>query len=178
MHDGYAEIRHGGALVIDLSKLTRCGPNQRRLIACRQPENISQRKGTGIGPIGVPVFRRGPVARGTLLHTDVLLPMRHLGLTSVFRHHRVSVSEIIFSDTDNLFLCQVTPDDARHLAKRSRVDAATLQMLDDACAHTTVCSSARPQGNPISSLWSRLDSIEVTVKSSLLTRAYCTSYES
>ena len=60
-HDGYAEIRHGGALVIDLSKLTRCARTSVVCIACRQPErHLRRRKGRGIGPVGRACFSTRP----------------------------------------------------------------------------------------------------------------------
>ena len=128
-HDGYAEIRHGGALVIDLSKLTRCARTSvvASLVGSLRDISAGERAAES-DRLACLFFDEAQLLVGRYFITDVLLPMRHLGLTSFFVTTRaIGLGDHLQHDADNLFLCQVTSDDARHLAKRSRVDAATLQ---------------------------------------------------
>ena len=129
LHDGYAEIRHGGALLIDLSKLTRWAQTSVVSSLVGSLSDISAgERAPETDQLACLFFDEAQSLVGPSFITDVLLPMRHLGLTSFFVTTRViGLGDHLQHDADNLFLCQVTSDEARHLAKRSRVDAATLQ---------------------------------------------------
>jgi hypothetical protein len=129
--DGYAQIRHGGALVIDLSKLPRCARSSVVSSLVASLREISAGAGameTEPSPCLFFDDAQALVARHFI--ADVLLPMGHLGLTSFFVTTMVtSLGDHLQHQADNLFLCQLTSDDVRHLAKRSRVDVATLQSV-------------------------------------------------
>jgi hypothetical protein len=129
LHDGFAEIRHGGALVIDLSRLTRCALTS---VVSSLVGSLGDLSVSGQSPESdrwaCLFFDEAQSLLGRDFITDVLRPMQPLGLTSFFVTTQVTGrGDHLQHDVDNLFLCQVTSDEARRLAKRSRVDAATLE---------------------------------------------------
>lgn len=129
--DGYAQIRHGGALVIDLSKLPGWARTSivSSLVGSLREISAGERA-TETDPLPCMFFDEAQSLVARHFITDVLLPMSHLGLTSFFVTTMVtSLEDHLQHEADNLFLCQLTSDDVRHLAKRSRVDAATLRSV-------------------------------------------------
>jgi hypothetical protein len=129
--DAYAEIRHGGALVIDLSKLPRCARTSvvSSLVGSLR-ETSAGGRATKTDPLPCIFFDEAQSLVARHFITDVLLPMSHLGLTSFFVTTMVtSLGDHLKHEADNLFLCQLTSDDVRHLATRSRVDVATLRSI-------------------------------------------------
>jgi hypothetical protein len=129
--DGYAQIRHGGTLVIDLSKLPTCARTSVVSSLVSSLREVSAGEGgMETAPLPCMFFDEAQALVARHFITDVLLPMSHLGLTSFFVTTMVTnLEDHLQHEADNLFLCQLTPDDVRHLAKRSRVDAATLQSV-------------------------------------------------
>gem|GEM_PF-359412 len=129
--DAYAQIRHGGALVIDLSKLHRCARTSVVSSLVGSLREISTGgRATKTDPLPCIFFDEAQSLVARHFITDVLLPMSHLGLTSFFVTTMVtSLGDHFQHEADNLFLCQLMSDDVRHLAKRSRVDVATLRSI-------------------------------------------------
>jgi hypothetical protein len=129
--DSYGEIRQGGALVIDLSRLPRWARTSVVMALVGSLPEISEAETTTpTNAFPCLFFDDGPSLVARHFITDVLLPMSHLGLTSFFVTTMVpSLGDFYQHEADNLFLCQLTSADARHLAKRSRLDAATLRSL-------------------------------------------------
>jgi hypothetical protein len=129
--DGYARIRHGGALVIDLSRLPR---GTRRGIVLSIVGILRELSVDDMGMEAAPspcLFfddAQSLVARHFI--SDVRIHASHLGLTSFFVTTMVtSLVDHLQDEVDNLFLCQLASDDVRQLAKRSRVDTATLRSV-------------------------------------------------
>jgi Helicase HerA, central domain len=163
--DGYAQIRHGGALVIDLSKLPTCA---RTSVVSSLVGNLREvstgERGMETAPLPCMFFDEAQALVARHFITDVLLPMSHLGLTSFFVTTMVTnLGDHLQHEADNLFLCQLTPDDVRHLAKRSRVDAATLQSVGRRLrTHHSLLVGRATGGYPIIFAMEPLDSTEVT----------------
>jgi hypothetical protein len=163
--DAYAQIRHGGALVIDLSKLPRCA---RTSVVSSLVGSLREISSGGRTPETDPlpcIFfdeAQSLVARHFI--TDVLLPMSHLGVTSFFVTTMVtSLGDHFQHEADNLFLCQLTSDDVRHLAKRSRVDVATLRSIGRRLrTHHSLLVGRATGGYPIIFAVEPLDRAEMT----------------
>jgi hypothetical protein len=129
--DGYVQIGHGGALVIDLSKLPRCArPSVVSSLVGILSEIAAGEGATETGPLPCMFFDDAQSLVARHLIADSLIPANHLGLTSFFITTMVSsLADHLQPEADNLFLCQLASDDVRHLAKRSRVDTATLRSV-------------------------------------------------
>jgi hypothetical protein len=162
--DGYAQIRHGGALVIDLTKLPRCARASVVSSLVGSLREISTGEGATEMDLLPCIFfdeAQSLVARHFI--NDVLLPMSHLGLTGFFVTTTVtSLGDQFPPEADNLFLCQLTSDDVRHLAKRSRVDVATLRSIGRRLrTHHSLLVGRATGEYPIIFAMEPLDSIEV-----------------
>lgn len=162
--DGYAQIRHGGALVIDLTKLPRCARSSVVSSLVGSLREISAGEGATETDLLPCIFfdeAQSLVARHFI--TDVLLPMSHHGLTSFFVTTTVtSLGDHFPPEADNLFLCQLPSDDVRHLAKRSRVDVATLRSIGRRLrTHHSLLVGRATGEYPIIFAMEPLDSIEV-----------------
>jgi uncharacterized protein len=130
--DGLAQIRRGGALVIDLSRLPRrAHPGIVFSLAGILREIAEGDRATGSNHAlflffddAQPLVSRHFIAEG-------LIPARPLGLTSFFVTTMVSgLAHHLLYRVDNLFLRQMMSDhDIRHLAKSGFVDADTLRAL-------------------------------------------------
>jgi hypothetical protein len=162
--DGYATVRHGGALLIDLSRLPRCARASVVSSLVSSLREISAGEGASeIDQLPCLFFDEAQSLVAGHFITDVLLPMSHLGLTSFFVTAMVtSLADQLQHEADNLFLCQLTSDDARHLAKRSRVDAATLQSVGRRLrTHHSLLVGRATGGYPIIFAMEPLNSLEV-----------------
>jgi Helicase HerA, central domain len=166
--DGYAQIRHGGALVIDLSKLPGWARTSivSSLVGSLREISAGERA-TETDPLPCMFFDEAQSLVARHFITDVLLPMSHLGLTSFFVTTMVtSLEDHLQHEADNLFLCQLTSDDVRHLAKRSRVDAATLRSVGRRLrTHHSLLVGRATGGYPIIFAMEPLGSIEVAGES-------------
>lgn len=166
--DGYAQIRHGGALVIDLSKLPGWARTSivSSLVGSLREISTGERA-TETDPLPCMFFDEAQSLVARHFITDVLLPMSHLGLTSFFVTTMVtSLEDHLQHEADNLFLCQLTSDDVRHLAKRSRVDAATLRSVGRRLrTHHSLLVGRATGGYPIIFAMEPLGSIEVAGES-------------
>jgi hypothetical protein len=163
--DAYAQIRHGGALVIDLSKLPRCARTSVVSSLVGSLREISAGgRATKTDPLPCIFFDEAQSLVARHFITDVLLPMSHLGLTSFFVTTMVtSLGDHFQHEADNLFLCQLTSDDVRHLAKRSRVDVATLRSIGRRLrTHHSLLVGRATRGYPIIFAVEPLDRAEMT----------------
>jgi hypothetical protein len=163
--DGYAQIRHGGALVIDLSKLPRCA--RTGVVASLVGilgEIVAGETVTETAPSSCMFFddAQSLVARHFI--ADVLTPMTHLGLTSFLVTTMVTgLAHHLPHEMDNLFLCQLASDDVRHLAKHSRIDAATLRGVGRRLrTHHSLLVGRATEGYPIIFAVEPLDGGEMT----------------
>src|SRR6266850_391379 len=166
--DAYAQIRHGGAMVIDLSKLPRCARTSVVSSLVGSLREISAGgRATKTDPLPCIFFDEAQSLVARHFITDILLPMSHLGLTSFFVTTMVtSLEDHLQHEADNLFLCQLTSDDVRHLAKRSRVDAATLRSVGRRLrTHHSLLVGRATGGYPIIFAMEPLGSIEVAGES-------------
>ena len=158
-----AEIRQGGALVIDLSKLPRWARTSvvSSLVGSLR-ECSSGERATATDRLPCMFFDEAQLLLTRHFISDVLLPMSHLGLTSFFVTTMVtSLGDYLQHEADNLFLCQLTSDDARHLAKRSRVDVATLRSVGRRLrTHHSLLVGRATGGYPIIFAMEPLGSIE------------------
>jgi hypothetical protein len=172
--DGYAQIGHGGALVIDLSKLPRrirtgiVGSlvGLLRDIAARDSATQSNHPPFMFFDDAQALVPRHFIA-------DVLLPARPLGLTSFFITRTVAH----FEDTlpygvDNLFLQQVASDDElRLLARAGLVDADTLRGIGRRLRPDHCLLMGKATGDyPIIFAVKPRDGIELTSESSAFSR--------
>jgi hypothetical protein len=162
--EGYAQIRHGGALIIDLSKL----PTWARTCVVSSLVGSLREVSTGEqGVAAVPApcmfFDEAQVLMTRHFITDSLLPLSHLGLISFFVTTMVAnLTDQLQHQVDNLFLCQLSPDDVRHLAKRSDIDAATLQSVGRRLrTHHSLLVGRATGGYPIIFAMEPLDSAAV-----------------
>jgi uncharacterized protein DUF87 len=163
--DAYAQIRHGGALVLDLSKLPRCARTSVVSSLVGSLREISAGgRATKTDPLPCIFFDEAQSLVSRHFITDVLLPMSHLGLTSFFVTTMVtSLGDHFQHEADNLFLCQLTSDDVRHLAKRSRVDVATLRSIGRRLrTHHSLLVGRATGGYPIIFAVEPLDRAEMT----------------
>jgi hypothetical protein len=130
--DGLAQIRDGGALIIDLSRLAnRARPGLVHAVA-----NVIGTMGVGEGalpPKGVPcVFfdDAQPLVNRRLL-ADAIVPMQQSGVTSFFVTEMASgLDDTLLRQTDHLFIRQLATDaEASHLARSGLVDPETLRTV-------------------------------------------------
>jgi hypothetical protein len=163
--NGYAQIRHGGALVIDLSRLPRCA---RTGVVSSLVGILKELSGgemaTEIDPLPCMFFDDAESLVGRQFIADGLIPVTHLDLMSFVVTTMVSrLADHLQHEADNLFLCQLASDDVRHLAKRSRVDTATLRSIGQRLrTHHSLLVGRATGGYPIIFAVEPLDSVEMT----------------
>jgi hypothetical protein len=128
--DGLAQIRHGGALVIDLSRLPRRAQPAIVFSLVGILKEIAERDSATESNHSLSMFfddARPLIARRFI--AEGLIPARPLGLTSFFVTTMVSsLGDNLLYAVDNLFLRHMVSDhDVRHLAKSGLVDTDTLR---------------------------------------------------
>jgi hypothetical protein len=126
--DGYAQIRHGGALVIDLSKLPRGAGIVSTLLSLLR--EVAERDIAT--ELNHPLFLFFDDAQSLArrhFNAGTLLPARPLALASFCVTTMVSgLGDDLLREADNLFVFRMTvEDDIRYLARHGVVDAATLR---------------------------------------------------
>jgi hypothetical protein len=128
--DGLAQIRHGGALVIDLSKLPRRAQPAIVVSLVGILKEIAERDSATESNHSLSMFfdDAQPLV-GRQFIADGLLPARLPGLTSFFVTTMVSrLGDNLLYGVDNLFLRHmISDDDVRHIAKSGLVDMDTLR---------------------------------------------------
>jgi len=162
--DGYVQIGHGGALVIDLSKLPRCArANVVSSLVGILSEISAGERATETAPSPCMFFDDAQSLVAHHFIADGLIPMSRLGLTSFFITTMVTnLADHLQPEADNLFLCQLASDDVRHLAKRSRVDMATLRSVGRRLrTHHSLLIGRASGGYPIIFAVEPLDSGEI-----------------
>jgi hypothetical protein len=125
----YDKVRHGGALVIDISSLTnlsRQGFVQAIIDIIR--EICEHEIGQGSGRFPFVFFEEAHlyISRNTIGY--VVTRSRHLGITCFFVTNMVSgLDETVLRQVDNLFLLHLPfDDDVRHIGKSAIVDQETM----------------------------------------------------
>jgi hypothetical protein len=130
--DGLAQIRDGGALIIDLSRLA----NRARAGLVHAVANVMGTIGAGESapPLnGAPCmfFDDAQLLVNRRLIADVIIPLQQNGLTSFFVTEMVSgLDDTLLRQTDHLFIRQLASDaEAFHLARSGLVDPETLRTV-------------------------------------------------
>jgi hypothetical protein len=125
----YDKIRHGGALVIDISSLTnlsRHGFVQAIIDILREICEREIQQGTGRFPFVFFEEAHLYISRNTIGY--IVTRSRHLGLTCFFVTNMVGgLDETVLRQVDNLFLLYLPfDDDVRHISKSAIVDQETM----------------------------------------------------
>ncbi len=129
VHEHYALIRNGGALVIDiadLSNLAKVGFVQAIIEMIKEICEAETAQGTGRYPFVFFEEAHLYVQKASIDY--IVTRARHLGLTSFFVTNMVTgLDEVVLRQADNLFLLSLPyEDDVRHVAKSAIVDQETL----------------------------------------------------
>ncbi|HEX9870741.1 MAG TPA: hypothetical protein VGC99_19525 [Candidatus Tectomicrobia bacterium] len=130
--DGYAQIRRGGALLIDVSRLPRrLRPGIVSVLVSVLTEITRQAMAVASNHAPVMFFDDARVLCAHHSIADVLKPARSLGCTSFFVTTVVAgLEDALLHEADNLFLRRMTSDDeVRYLANRALVDVDSLHGL-------------------------------------------------
>ena len=125
----YDKIRHGGALVIDISSLTnlsRQGFVQAIIDILREICEREIQRGTGRFPFVFFEEAHLYISRNTIGY--IVTRSRHLGMTCFFVTNMVGgLDETVLRQIDNLFLLHLPfDDDVRHISKSAIVDQETM----------------------------------------------------
>jgi hypothetical protein len=125
----YSWVREGGALVIDLSRLSnlaRTGLVQALLELVKDVCQAEIEAGTHRFPFVFFEEAHLYVSRASIDY--IVTRARHLGITSFFVTNMISgLDEAVLRQADNLFLLRLPfEDDARHVAKTAATDYETL----------------------------------------------------
>ena len=125
----YDKIRHGGALVIDISSLTnlsRQGFVQAIIDIIREICERELQRGTGRFPFVFFEEAHLYISHNTIGY--IVTRSRHLGITCFFVTNMVSgLDETVLRQVDNLFLLYLPfDDDVRHISKSAMVDQETM----------------------------------------------------
>jgi hypothetical protein len=172
--EGYAQLRHGGTLVIDLSRVPRRARTSivRSLVGILRA--IAERDSATESNHSLFMFfddAQALVPRHFI--ADVLLPARPLGLTSFFVTTMVArLEDNLLYEADNLFLQQVASDDDIHLLARcGLVDADTLRGIGQRLRnHQSLLMGKATGGYPIIFGVKGLDGVELTSERSAFSR--------
>jgi hypothetical protein len=130
--DGLAQIRAGGALIIDLSRLA----NRARAGLVHAVANVMC--GMGAGESDLPLngspcvfFDDAHLLVNRRLMADAIVPMQLSGFTGFFVTEMVSgLDDTLLRQTDHLFIRQLASDaEASHLARSGLVDPETLRTV-------------------------------------------------
>jgi hypothetical protein len=163
--DGYALIRHGGALVIDLSRLPRGARTGvvSSLIGILR-ELCGGEMATDTDQLPCMFFDDAVSLMSRQFIVDRLLPVSHPDLMSFVVTTMVSrLADHLQHKADNLFLCRLASDDIRHLAKCHRIDAATLRSIGQRLrTHHSLLVGRATGGYPIIFAAEPFDNVEVT----------------
>jgi hypothetical protein len=130
--DGYAQIRHGGALVIDVSRLPRRVRTGIVSSLVGVLRDITQRDiATESSHAPVIFFDDARALFARHFIADVLISARSRGFTSFFVTTGVTgLEDYLLREADNLFLRHMTSDnDVRYLANRGLVDVDSVRGL-------------------------------------------------
>jgi hypothetical protein len=164
--DGYAQIRQGGALVIDLSRLPRRARTGIVSSLVGILRDIAERDiATESNHSPFIFFDDAQLLVARDFISDVLIPARPLGLTSFFVTTMVSgLEDNLLHEADNLFLLQMaSDDDVHHLAMRGLVDADTLRGVGRRLRkHHSLLVGKATRGYPIIFAVNPLDGVEMT----------------
>jgi hypothetical protein len=125
----YDKVRHGGALVIDISSLTnlsRQGFVQAIIDILREICEREVQRSTGRFPFVFFEEAHLYISRNTIGY--IVTRSRHLGLTCFFVTNMVSgLDETVLRQVDNLFLLNLPfDDDVRHIGKSAIIDQETM----------------------------------------------------
>ncbi|MBM3223600.1 MAG: DUF87 domain-containing protein [Candidatus Tectomicrobia bacterium] len=125
----YDKIRHGGALVIDISGLTnlsRQGFVQAIIDIIREVCETELQRGTGRFPFVFFEEAHLYINHNTIGY--IVTRSRHLGITCFFVTNMVGgLDETVLRQVDNLFLLYLPfDDDVRHISKSAMVDQETM----------------------------------------------------
>ena len=125
----YDKIRHGGALVIDISSLTnlsRQGFVQAIIDILREICEAEIRRATGHFPFVFFEEAHLYINRNTIGY--IVTRSRHLGITCFFVTNMVNgLDETVLRQVDNLFLLNLPfDDDVRHIGKSAIIDQETM----------------------------------------------------
>lgn len=172
--DGYAQIRHGGALVIDLSRLPRRARTSIVSSIVGVLRDIAERDiATESSHSPVMFFDDARALFPRHFIADVLIPARPLGLTSFFvTTIATRLEDYLLHEADNLFLREMASDDVYHLAKSGLVDVDSLRGIVRCLqeSHSLVIGRAT-WGYPIIFAVNPQGSIEPTAEESAFTGA-------
>jgi hypothetical protein len=125
----YDKIRHGGALVIDISSLTnlsRQGFVQAIIDIIREICEAEIQRNTGHFPFVFFEEAHLYINRNTIGY--IVTRSRHLGITCFFVTNMVNgLDETVLRQVDNLFLLNLPfDDDVRHIGKSAIIDQETM----------------------------------------------------
>jgi len=151
--EAYAQIRHGGALLIDVSRLPRSlRPGIVSALVSVLTEII--RRAMAVASHHAPVMffddARALCARQSIV--DVLRPARSLGCPSFFVTTMVAgLDDHLLHEADNLFLRRMASDtDVRYLANHALVDVGSLRgLVRRLQAHHGLVIGKATEGYPI-----------------------------
>jgi hypothetical protein len=163
--NGYAQIRHGGALVIDLSRLPRyAGTGVVSSLMSTLREFSGGEMATETDLLPCLFFDDAESLGAHQFIADGFVAVSHPDLMSFFVTTTVGrLADHLQHEVDNLFLCQLASNDVRHLAKRSRVDAATLRSVGRRLrTHHSLLVGRATGGYPTIFAVEPLDSLEMT----------------
>ena len=151
--DGYAQIRDGGALIIDLSRLAnRARPGLIHALVNILSAICEQEIAT---PSNDPPFMFFDDAQSLInrrLLADVIAPARQLGLTCFLVSEMIAgLDDSLIRQAHNLFVRRLaSADEARHLARSRLVDPETLHALAQRlAAHHSMLIGDATGGYPI-----------------------------
>jgi len=125
----YDRIRHGGALVVDISSLTnlsRQGFVQAIIDIIREICEHELQRGTGRFPFVFFEEAHLYISHNTIGY--IVTRSRHLGLTCFFVTNMIGgLDETVLRQVDNLFLLYLPfDDDVRHISKSAMTDQETM----------------------------------------------------
>jgi hypothetical protein len=130
--DGLAQIRDGGALIIDLSQLaTRAQAGLVHAVAHSMGTIGARESALSLNGVPCVFFDDAQLLVNRRLMTDVIVPMQQRGFTSFFVTEMVSgLDDTLLRQTDHLFIRQLASDaQASHLARSGLVDPETLRTV-------------------------------------------------
>jgi hypothetical protein len=166
--DGLAQIRDGGALVIDLTRLA----NRARAGLVHAVANVLATIGAGESTL---TFNGGPCLFFDDAHplvnrrliADVIVPMQQTGFTSFFVTEMVSgLDHALLRQADHLFIGQLASDaEACHLARSGLVDPDTLRTVARRLSkHHSILIGDVTGGYPIIFAVDRSHAVDITAE--------------
>lgn len=131
-HKEYSRIRHGGALIVDISHLST--PARRGLVQSLIDAliKIAEEEAEGEERFPFVFFEEAHlyVPQGTI--DRLITRARHLGITSFFITNTISsLDESVLRQADNLFIFHLPlEEDVRHVSKSALTDYETISSLN------------------------------------------------